>query len=237
MDQFGPEEYVVSPKKEEIDDKVIQIVDLHSHTPLISYAGTVYTCQWSTTIGTDMFFAKRPKAPTTIDDDTTTAATQPLLSLKRWDLLGLSATRLLATEAKLTHKNAFRQNTPPENIGNDGPQGAFLRRFVDLKVKKGEIPADEQPAPNSVAHPPASPKSEALRAMYLGHGVQQRSNRGRKPRASRVSTASLVDSMSGALQPGSGTANSTPGDFAKVGGVPPGHDTTRVNEIIYEGDI
>ncbi|MCJ1285696.1 hypothetical protein MMC26_005037 [Xylographa opegraphella] len=35
----------------------IQILDLHSREPVISYKNQVYTCQWTSTIGTDMLLA------------------------------------------------------------------------------------------------------------------------------------------------------------------------------------
>jgi TFIIIC subunit triple barrel domain len=209
LDQFGPEEYVVSQKKEEKDDKTVQILDFHTKNPLIAYGGTIYSCHWSTTIGTDMFFAKRPEAPA--DDES-----KPLRSLDKWDLLGLSAARLLASEAKLTYKNAPRQDTIPTGHEDDGPQGAFLRRFVDLKVKKGEIPADEQLETYISGGLMPTAKSRALQAMYLGNGVQlpARTPRGRAP---RLSTASLAESMSGALPLGSGPPQLTPRVAAENG--------------------
>lgn len=41
----------------------IQILDFHAPNPLISYQGRMYSCSWSTTLGTDLLFLSPPSAP------------------------------------------------------------------------------------------------------------------------------------------------------------------------------
>lgn len=41
----------------------IQILDFHAPNPLISYQSRMYSCSWSTTLGTDLLFLSPPSAP------------------------------------------------------------------------------------------------------------------------------------------------------------------------------
>lgn len=41
----------------------IQILDFHAANPLISYQSRMYSCSWSTTLGTDLLFLSPPSAP------------------------------------------------------------------------------------------------------------------------------------------------------------------------------
>ena len=58
----------------------IQILDLHTSNPLISYQSQLYTCDWTTTIGTDIILS--PTAP---------GPSSPLLCTTRYKLLARPA--------------------------------------------------------------------------------------------------------------------------------------------------
>jgi transcription initiation factor TFIIIC subunit-like protein len=165
---LGPEEYVVSNSQDVRDDRSIQIVELHSQSPTISFRGNIYKCHWSTSLGTDMFFAKKPEA--TVEEEA-----PPLRSFDKWDLLGISSTRLIASEARLVPKR--RKQFETETAGADDvaeeevPQASFLRRFVQVQAKKGELAT----AGNSAAglgsqngKSTLQTESEALQALFAG---------------------------------------------------------------------
>jgi len=117
---FGKHEYNVRSNNQ-IEENSIQIVDLHTKNPLISYQGTIYSCSWSTSMGTDMLFSKQNRG-----DES--ESSKVLRSFKDWDLLSLSSTRLIATELK-------QKNRVPETsiAPDDNPQAAFLHRFPKIK--------------------------------------------------------------------------------------------------------
>ncbi|KAL8816482.1 MAG: hypothetical protein Q9223_004509 [Gallowayella weberi] len=49
------------------DDR-LQILDLHTPNPLISYNGRIYSCTWASTIGTDIFLAAPDLLPAAPND-------------------------------------------------------------------------------------------------------------------------------------------------------------------------
>jgi TFIIIC subunit triple barrel domain len=166
IDNLGPEEYDVTIPQDEKDDMDIQILDLHTQNPLISFRGKVYSCEWSTSLGTDMFFMKRPE--TALEEDY-----KPVYSLDKWDLLGLSATRLLATEAKLTHRSLPQSQSRPADLESEEEprQAGFLRRFVRLQVKKGEVSGDFDPVSatlTTIESATTATQPQALKAMFAG---------------------------------------------------------------------
>lgn len=71
----------------------IQILDLHTSNPLISYQSQLYTCDWNTTIGTDMILSSTAQGPSS-----------PLLFTTRH--------KLVARPARLT-PNVGTQSTSP----------------------------------------------------------------------------------------------------------------------------
>ncbi|KAF2088645.1 hypothetical protein K490DRAFT_56038 [Saccharata proteae CBS 121410] len=52
------------------DESRIQILGLHDKNPIISYGGQIYTCEWASALGTDLFF-KRRDDPNSIDNTNT----------------------------------------------------------------------------------------------------------------------------------------------------------------------
>jgi hypothetical protein len=72
----------------------IQILELQSCNPVISYENEIYSCTWSDMIGTNMFFSEH-------DDD---MDVDLLCSTEDYDLLGTSRIKLIGRKAKLTDK-------------------------------------------------------------------------------------------------------------------------------------
>jgi len=86
------------PTKEspEPEDNKIQILDLHSDNPIISYKSTIFSCVWSDLIGTDLLF-------TTPDG---TPESQALKKGPGWELLAATRLRLLGQKAVIRGKTA-----------------------------------------------------------------------------------------------------------------------------------
>lgn len=132
----------------------IQILELESYNPVISYQNEVYSCTWSDMIGTNMFFSEH--------DDNIEA--EPLRATDDYDLLGTSRVKLIGRKAKLTskpakkgeHHNAAHDLDDAEMDLKDGKgfgslrssnpvinrerkrQARFLENLMDAKRAKGQ---------------------------------------------------------------------------------------------------
>ncbi|KAF2807623.1 uncharacterized protein BDZ99DRAFT_499967 [Mytilinidion resinicola] len=95
--QASAPELAPQSETDTLDSSRIQIVDLHTSTPLIAYQGQLLSCHWASTVGTDMLFAKQDP-----DADSHHA---PLRTVAPFDLLGLSSTKLMASTAQLRSRD------------------------------------------------------------------------------------------------------------------------------------
>ncbi|KAL6415316.1 hypothetical protein AUP68_01865 [Ilyonectria robusta] len=120
----------------------IQILELHSKNPVISYKGRVFEGEWAEVIGTEAIFANH-------DNGTPLPALRHLE--KNLDLLGASASRILTTEKVLKPKirtedplAAIREEwniripVGKDRTGERAQQTRFLENLIALKKKKGE---------------------------------------------------------------------------------------------------
>ena len=135
----------------------IQILDLHSQNPIVSYRNQMYSCEWTSTLGTDLLL-------TTPTPD----FSHPVLR-ERPDVSVLAASRikLMGRPAQIADRHGVKEDgrqsppapetsTPLPNTASAenhipfkiplGPmtsrarqkQANFLERFMALKAKKGE---------------------------------------------------------------------------------------------------
>jgi hypothetical protein len=123
----------------------VQILDLHSKNPVVSYRGHMYSCQWVSNIGTELLFTRRdPK--------------DPLPSLRTLpgdiDLLAASSARIVSSSIELKPKERSARFLQPSHAHQKGSdpsvpvgQGAsvvrkdqarFLKQLMDVKEEKGE---------------------------------------------------------------------------------------------------
>ena len=81
----------------------IQVLDLHTSNPIVSYHDHLYSCTWTDMVGTNMFFVQ----PGFADE------MQPLQSTEDFDLLGMSRIKLAGHRA-----NVKKRPRPKEHIDN-----------------------------------------------------------------------------------------------------------------------
>ncbi|PNP43389.1 hypothetical protein TGAMA5MH_04846 [Trichoderma gamsii] len=122
----------------------IQILELHSRNPIISYRGRVFEGQWAEVIGTEAILADREAKN----------ATQ-LPALRHLpggvDILGASSSRILTTEKTLKPKGVQKDSLkaireewniriPPgkDRTGERAQQLRFLENLIALKKKRGD---------------------------------------------------------------------------------------------------
>ena len=128
---------------EEDDGRDIQILDLHSNQPIVSYRGRVFTGEWSANIGTELLFTSHDEK-------------EPLEALRKLsdktDLVGMSAARISCTPAELWPRpeltddrlqaaraqNGFAIPIHSDVSGARQPQAAFLERLMAIKSVRGE---------------------------------------------------------------------------------------------------
>lgn len=139
-------------------EEKIQILELHSDSPVISIAGKVYKCHWASSVGTDMLFEapdKRCFAPNPSSNEDATTANAKLIALTRHRLVAKPITLTARTETVLARTNkarAARENhvafsdpsseTPRRKDARErrDMQASFLNRLSEARRAKGEDP-------------------------------------------------------------------------------------------------
>lgn len=114
---------------------VLQLMDLDSDNPIISYGGTLYSCQWATSIGSDLLFKKKPA-----EEDTNQ---QVLHSFEEYDLIAISAAKLIASPAAFQRRqptSATVTQVDKTKYDNETKalQADFIKRLADLKTQMGQ---------------------------------------------------------------------------------------------------
>ncbi|KAL8998170.1 MAG: hypothetical protein Q9169_002724 [Polycauliona sp. 2 TL-2023] len=117
LQDASPSEKPEDPKPQDR----IQILDLHTRNPLISYDDRIYSCNWASTFGTDIFLAS-PKslAAATVDGEKVT----PIYTHPDVFIIGTSCVNLTAKPVTITPRTddaAQSQPVPPEPTTNTPP--------------------------------------------------------------------------------------------------------------------
>lgn len=142
-----PAPEIPAPEEERPALSQVQILDLHTSNPIVSYEGVVYSCQWARNIGTELLFT--PHDP---------SSNLPVLRNLPGDvdLLAASSARLVSNVLELKPKAAplvaKRSEKLPRKRKNSnteiliGPhsrekrksQAQFLEKLINIKAKRGE---------------------------------------------------------------------------------------------------
>lgn len=122
----------------------VQVTGLHTPNPLVMYNGQLLSCQWTSTIGTDMFFTK-PETDTSV-------LQQRLRSLPSVDLLSLGTAKLVARVGSLQprddiiEKEADSQPPSVEDVDTNMDESASL---APSQAAGGNPPTPTVPKPAS----------------------------------------------------------------------------------------
>ena len=142
---------------DQLVERDIEILDLHTEHPIISYRGKVFEGSWAEVLGTELIFAGRDEAA-------------PLPALRRLpgdvDLLAASSARILTTEKVLKipdeldrlkkTREAYGIRLPvlgKHHYDEKKKQVRFLENLMALKIKKGErdlVTVTARPAPDKL---------------------------------------------------------------------------------------
>lgn len=130
--------------------KEIQIVDLHSDNPLITYNGNAYSCRWASHVGTELLFKAHERD-----------STIPILRKLNGgvDLLAVNQARIISDPLELQPRKRKRSPERAFVRGSHIPhtkylipigahasarrkdQAVFLERMINMKVEMGETDA------------------------------------------------------------------------------------------------
>lgn len=132
-----------------LEDTRIQILDLHTPNPIISYRNHIYDCRWTSTIGTDLLItAPSPESelPKLVEGEDFN-----ILAASSIKIVGQSAQLVPKPDARVSRNAASDELVYPE--GNEGGvkipvgiasskarqnQALFLERLINVKMAKGE---------------------------------------------------------------------------------------------------
>ena len=110
------------------EDK-IQILDLHSRNPLISFQGQIYSCAWATTIGTDVLLT-HPSSGVPFE---------PELKLKGVNVLSATGIKLLGTPVQLVPKRDVRADKLTKKA-----EVTAIQQVVDQRHRQQEATSTQQ---------------------------------------------------------------------------------------------
>ncbi|CAD6586215.1 MAG: hypothetical protein ASARMPREDX12_002304 [Alectoria sarmentosa] len=135
----------------------IQVLDLHTQNPLISYQNQMYSCEWTSTLGTDLLLTTpAPNFPHPVLRDTPNVFVLAASSIKLMGRPAQIATRQRAEEGDEASTPAPENSTASANTASSEkatpvkiPLGAtpsrarqnqanFLERLIAIKAKKGD---------------------------------------------------------------------------------------------------
>jgi hypothetical protein len=121
----------------------VQILDLHTSNPIVSYNGQVFSCQWAQNIGTELLFTPHDKS-----------SSLPILRNLpgNVDLLAASSARITSEPVHVKPKASVRKPLPsarprqsasqislPNNASvQKRSQASFLEKLIEIKEAKGE---------------------------------------------------------------------------------------------------
>ena len=144
-----------------LDQNQVQILDLHSDSPIISFNDTIHSCQWADMIGTEMLF-------TTPDPRADLPAVR---QGEGYSLLAANSVKIIGSRATMSARDRGRKRRqlveePIENNGSgvvsptqEETNGAvknqkrFLDRIAAAKRRKGEtdqVTVHSRPALNNL---------------------------------------------------------------------------------------
>lgn len=130
------------PFHEPVEAQEIQILELHSPRPIISYRGRLFEGKWAEVVGTEAILTQRDSA-------------NPLPALRNLagdiDLLAASSSRILTTEkipkprkpeqdnlSAIKEEWNIRIPVGKDKTGEKAEQASFLENLIALKLKRGD---------------------------------------------------------------------------------------------------
>ncbi|KAL1958069.1 hypothetical protein VTO42DRAFT_5109 [Malbranchea cinnamomea] len=115
----------------------IQIMELHTDNPVVSYQNQIFTCSWVDLLGSELIFSFPGELPDI----------PKLRAEKDFDLISASQVKLMGQRANIISASgkdkSWMRHAPPQHPALDlglppTNQGKFLQRLMEVKRRKGE---------------------------------------------------------------------------------------------------
>lgn len=125
----------------------VQILDLHTRNPIISYQNQIFSGSWADQIGTELFFARPDTAGPEDDPEGTLRPVTPLKHTKDFDLVSANSVKILGRRANLISGSGQAEQRGPSTLepagmvykpAHQSNQAQFLDRLREVKRSKGE---------------------------------------------------------------------------------------------------
>ncbi|TKX21691.1 hypothetical protein C1H76_6187 [Elsinoe australis] len=165
----------LEPTAPSSEQSTLQILDLHTRNPLITYNSQFYTCHWATDVGTSLYITPPPT--------THTNPYPPLRSFSSFDLLAKTRARLVAVPARLKPNIAPLATPLSPNQDPFSTPGTFTPETVEnftLSTAEGDT-IEYAPTGQLKIHIPAN-ASEAKKsqAAFLERWSELKAQKGWK---------------------------------------------------------
>ena len=109
----------------------IQILDFHTHNPLISYQNQLYSCEWTSTLGTDVLLTSPiPEFPHPVLRE------QPNVSV-----LATSNIKLMCRPAQISSRQEVSISAPESSAPNTATPEATAAAALPIKIPIGLTPS------------------------------------------------------------------------------------------------
>lgn len=151
----------------------IQILDLHTKNPLISYHDRIYACNWASTIGTDIFLAS-PESLLAASGNG--EKINPIYNSSKVSIIGTSCINLTARPTTITPRNDAPQPQPlptdpttetmqvPTSLERDPPQPPSPANPADTTLTP---PSPTQNQPHKIPLPYDAGNTSRAQASFL----------------------------------------------------------------------
>jgi hypothetical protein len=178
----------------------LQISGLHTTNPLVMYNGQLLSCQWTSTIGTDLYFTK----PQTDEGE----SHHPLRSLPSVDLLSVGTAKLIARVGRLRPRDDLFENSEKAQP-------------VVINVDEEETNEDETNATAAEGSAPIPANLSSVPNSFLARLNEAKARRGESSRLALAETSDgsrLVSEVADVpAPPGENGISQSPGDVPMGG--------------------
>ncbi|KAL8897487.1 MAG: hypothetical protein Q9192_002545 [Flavoplaca navasiana] len=175
----------ISPEKlqDQGPQERMQILDLHTRNPLISYHDRIYSCNWASTIGTDLFLAS-PESLSAAQVDGKTVT--PIYDSPNVSIIGTSCINLAAKPVTITARtNASRPQPSPPNTTTEAepsqkspnPEAPPLSPIINPAQSSAQSPPN-QPQPPKIPVSDTADHNSRAQASFLESLIAIKASKG-----------------------------------------------------------
>ena len=174
----------------------MQILDIHTRNPLISYRAQLFSCEWLQTVGTDVIFSEAPHTvPGSVnifaqsnDDRTKKLPFEPKVKGNGWALLTTTSNKLVARAVKAIPKDGKAHPAKSEERSQDAYRVKAPLSTVDPILIQDTVSQSQSQARNSAVPEDFDIDRQSDQMRPLNNSEPDRSTEATPPIAERPVT-------------------------------------------------